>query len=83
MSAYPSFAAMEAERKKVNRNASLSAELDRANEADGDLLAETNSSMWMRRDDLSLNPGFGLGRAMNRSASLSFARDTWVSGTSW
>ena len=61
MSAYPSFAAIEAERKKVNGNASLSAELDRANEADGDLLAETNSSMWMRRDDLSFNQGFRVG----------------------
>jgi hypothetical protein len=61
LSAYPSFAAIEAERKKVNGNASLSAELDRANEADGDLLAETNSSMWMRRDDLSLNQGYRVG----------------------
>ncbi|NYF50412.1 hypothetical protein [Tunturiibacter gelidoferens] len=61
LSAYPSFADIEAERKKVNANASLSAELDRANEADGDLLAETNSSMWMRRDDLSLNQGYRVG----------------------
>ncbi|WP_353073184.1 hypothetical protein [Tunturiibacter gelidiferens] len=61
LSAYPSFADIEAERKKVNSNASLSAELDRANEADGDLLAETNSSMWMRRDDLSLNQGYRVG----------------------
>ncbi|WP_353065224.1 hypothetical protein RBB77_05010 [Tunturibacter psychrotolerans] len=61
LSAYPSFADIEAERKKVNGNASLSAELDRANEADGDLLAETNSSMWVRRDDLSLNQGFRVG----------------------
>jgi hypothetical protein len=61
LSAYPSFADIEAERKKVNGNASLSAELDRANEADGDLLAETNSSMWMRRDDLSLNQGYRVG----------------------
>jgi hypothetical protein len=61
LSTYPSFADIEAERKKVNANASLSAELDRANEADGDLLAETNSSMWMRRDDLSLNQGYRVG----------------------
>src|SRR5271170_4973430 len=61
MSAYPSFADIEAERKKVNSNAALSAELDRANEADGDLLAETSSSMWMRRDDLSFNQGFRVG----------------------
>jgi hypothetical protein len=61
LSTYASFAEIEAERKKVNSNASLSAELDRANEADGDLLAETNSSMWMRRDDLSLNQGYRVG----------------------
>ncbi|MBB5342175.1 hypothetical protein [Tunturibacter empetritectus] len=61
LSTYPSFAEIEAERKKVNANASLSAELDRANEADGDLLAETNSSMWMRRDDMSLNQGYRVG----------------------
>jgi hypothetical protein len=61
VSAYPSFADIEAERKKVNGNASLSAELDRVNEADGDLLAESNSSMWVRRDDLSLNQGFRVG----------------------
>jgi hypothetical protein len=61
LSAYASFADIEAERKKVNGNASLSAELDRANEADGDLLAETNSSMWMLRNDLSLNVGYRVG----------------------
>ncbi|NYF91252.1 hypothetical protein RBB79_16655 [Tunturiibacter empetritectus] len=61
LSTYPSFAEIEAERKKVNGNASLSAELDRANEADGDLLAETNSSMWIRRDDMSLNQGYRVG----------------------
>jgi hypothetical protein len=61
LSAYPSFADIEAERKKVNSNAALSAELDRANEADGDLLAETGSSTWMRRDDLSLNTGYRVG----------------------
>lgn len=61
VSSYASFAEIEAERKKVNANATLSAELDRANEADGDLLAETSSSMWMRRDDLSLNQGYRVG----------------------
>jgi hypothetical protein len=61
LSAYPSFADVEAERKKVNSNAALSAELDRANEADGDVLAQTDSSMWVRRDDLSLNQGYRVG----------------------
>ena len=43
------------------RDAALSAALDRANVADGDLLSETNSSVWIRRDDLSLNSGNLLG----------------------
>ncbi len=61
LSSYPNFAAWEAERKSVDSNASLSASLDRANEADGDLLSETDSSVWMLRDDLSLNTGFRVG----------------------
>lgn len=61
MSSYPSFAAMEAEHKGVVSDATLSAALDRASVADGDLLSETDSSMWMMRDDLSLNPGFRVG----------------------
>jgi hypothetical protein len=73
LSTYPSFAAIEEERKKVNGNVSLSAELDRANEADGDLLAETNSSMWLRRDDLSFNQGFRVG-ARYESISQFFVR---------
>ena len=61
MYAYPSFAAMESEHKGIISDASLSAALDRASIADGDLLSETDSSMWMMRDDLSLNPGFRVG----------------------
>jgi hypothetical protein len=61
LSAYPSFAEMETQRKSVNSNTALSSELDKVNEADGDLLAETDSSVWMRRDDLSLNPGYRVG----------------------
>jgi hypothetical protein len=59
--AYPSFSAMETEHKGIIGDASLSAALDRASVADGDLLSETDSSMWMMRDDLSLNPGFRVG----------------------
>jgi hypothetical protein len=58
---YPSFAAMEAEHKGIVSDAALSAALDRASVADGDLLSETDSSMWMMRDDLSFNPGFRVG----------------------
>jgi hypothetical protein len=60
-SGYPSLAAWEEENKSVEQNATLSAALDRANVADGDLLSETNSSVWIRRDDLSLNSGNLLG----------------------
>lgn len=61
LSGYASFADIEAERKKVNSNATLSAELDRANEADGEVLAETDSSVWRKREELSLNPGYRVG----------------------
>jgi len=61
LSSYPSFAALEAERKSVDSNAPLAAALDSANIADGDLLSSTESSMWVQREDLSLNPGFRVG----------------------
>jgi hypothetical protein len=61
LSSYPSFAALEAERKSVDGNAPLAAALDSANIADGDLLSSTESSMWVQREDLSLNPGFRVG----------------------
>src|SRR3984957_12693363 len=60
-SGYPSLSAWEEENKSVESDAALSAALDRANVADGDLLSETNSSVWVRRDDLSLNSGNLLG----------------------
>ncbi len=61
MSSYPSFAAWEDVHKGVDKNAAMSAALDRENEADGDLLSETDTSVWVRRDDLSLNPGWRVG----------------------
>jgi hypothetical protein len=60
-SGYPSLSAWEEENKSVENDAVLSAALDRANVADGDLLSETNSSVWVRRDDQSLNSGNLLG----------------------
>jgi hypothetical protein len=60
-SAYPSFAAWQQVQKSVMSNATLSAALDRANTADGELLSETALSVWTSRDDLSLNPGFRVG----------------------
>ena len=41
----------------MEKDATLSAALDRASIADGDLLTEFNQSVWMRRDDLSFNTG--------------------------
>jgi hypothetical protein len=58
---YPSFAAWEAENKGIEQDTTLSAALDSANIADGDLLSSTDASVWLRRDDMSLNPGYRVG----------------------
>jgi hypothetical protein len=58
---YPSLAAWEEENAGVDKDVTLSAALDRANVADGDLLSETSQSVWLRRDDQSLNVGNLLG----------------------
>jgi hypothetical protein len=55
LSGYPTFAAWEAENKSVDKNAALSAALDRAAVADGELLSGTDSSVWVREDEMSLN----------------------------
>ncbi len=61
MYSYPSLAAVEAEHKAIDSDPVLSAALDRAAEADGDLLSAFDSSIWAQRPDLSLNPGFRVG----------------------
>lgn len=53
LSEYSSFAAWDAEHKSVGP--ALAAALDKANVADGDLLAATDASVWFRRDDVSTN----------------------------
>ena len=58
---YPSFAAWEAENKAIGGDATLTTALDAANVADGDLLSSTDESVWVLRDDMSLNPGFRVG----------------------
>lgn len=55
ISAYPSLAAVDAERKAMP-GAALTA-MDKAMVADGEELTETGSSIWLRRDDLSTNVG--------------------------
>lgn len=53
LSAYPSFAAVETERKAVG--ATLGASLDKAMVADGDVLSGQDASTWVVRSDLSTN----------------------------
>ena len=54
---YSSFAEWSADQAGAPPNPTL----DRANAADGDLLSAKDYSVWMKRDDLSLNPGFRVG----------------------
>ena len=58
---YSSFADMAAEQKAATSDSTLSATLDRTNSADADLLSSKDYSVWVKRDDLSLNPGFRVG----------------------
>jgi|HubBroStandDraft_6_1064221.scaffolds.fasta_scaffold112179_2 quinol monooxygenase YgiN len=53
ISAYPSIAAVDEERKHMPV-AALSA-MDKAMVADGESLSDTSSTIWLRRDDLSTN----------------------------
>jgi len=56
LSGYPSFAAWGEERKATGKNAAGLAALDHAAVADGDLLAEQAETVWVREDELSMNP---------------------------
>ena len=58
---YSSFADMAAEQKAATSDSTLSATLDRTNAADADLLSSKDYSVWVKRDDLSLNQGFRVG----------------------
>ena len=58
---YSSFADMAAEGRGASSDSTLSATLDRTNAADGDLLSSKDYSVWVKRDDLSLDPGFRVG----------------------
>jgi hypothetical protein len=58
---YSSFAEMAAENKAATSDSTLSATLDRTNAADADLLSSKDYSVWVKRDDLSLNQGFRVG----------------------
>jgi hypothetical protein len=56
LTGYDSFAAWEKDVQATQSNSALSAALDRATLADGDLLSETDSSAWVFNPDHSLNP---------------------------
>jgi hypothetical protein len=54
---YDSFAAWEKDNHELQKNAALSAALDRADVADGELLNEITESVFLYDPDLSLHPG--------------------------
>jgi hypothetical protein len=66
-SGYVSFAAMEAEHKEVAKITGLEAALDRANVADGDLLASTDASIWTLEPELSNSSNLAGARFMEIS----------------
>ena len=53
---YPSFAAWEKDNEAQEKNATLSAAMDRAAMADGDLLTSYDQNVFVYREDLSLRP---------------------------
>jgi len=54
--AYDSFEAWEKDMRAAEKNEAFSAELDRANVADGELLSDVDQGALMFREDLSLRP---------------------------
>jgi len=60
LTGYDSFEDWEKDVKSTQANSALSAALERANAADGDLLSDTDSSAWVLNPDESLNPDVDL-----------------------
>jgi len=58
---YSSWNAGMASNKAAEQDGTLSAALDSANHADGDLLSSSDVSVWELGDELSHNPGFSVG----------------------
>ncbi len=58
---YDSFADWEKDNLGMQKNATLSAAMDRAANADGELLSETDSSVWVLREDYSFGGGVNIG----------------------
>jgi hypothetical protein len=55
-SGYGSMAAWETDEMAIAKHAMAAEAMDHANAADGDLLAETSPSVWLRDDEMSRNP---------------------------
>jgi hypothetical protein len=70
LTGYKSFADWEKDRHATEENAALSAALDHAWAADGDLLSETDSSAFVFRPDLSLHPAVDLSHMRYFEVSL-------------
>lgn len=62
LTGYPSFEAWEKDNQATEKNATLSAALDRASFADGDLLTAYESSTYAFREDLSLRANVDIPR---------------------
>ena len=60
LTAYDSFDAWEKDNKATEKNATLSAALDRAAIADGDLLASADGGVFTYREDYSLRPNVNI-----------------------
>jgi hypothetical protein len=60
---YDSFAALENDNKAFEKNAALSAELDKDSQADGDLLDGTDQFLFTLDDDLSYRPDVDIAQA--------------------
>src|SRR5207302_178146 len=60
LTGYDSFEAMEKDNKAAEKNAGLSAALDRASLNDGELLSDFDQGVFVYREDLSLNPAADL-----------------------
>ena len=82
---YDSFAAWEKDTLATQKNATLSAALDHAAVADGQLLTGYLSGVFAYREDLSLRPNVttSRSRATSKSCASRSARDMTRNGRSW
>jgi hypothetical protein len=74
LTAYDSFAAWEKDNKAIGDNKALSAELDRASVADGELLDEVDQGVYSRNVELSYKPNPDLTHARYLEATVYHVR---------